>query len=258
MSEIKCLDHGYVRLVDSMGDDLSIVRAARVSHDAAWRTGQDAGKDEKLIRYLMKNRHNTPFEMVEFKFEVKLPIFVVRQWHRHRTWSYNEVSARYTELPGEFYVPELEVIGIQDTKNKQGRQFRKEENHEYALIQSRNLYIDKCKEAYQHYQFLLKREWPRELARCILPFSTYTKMFAKVDLHNLFHFLTERLNPGAQYEIQVYAEAMLRLIQPIVPVAVQAWLETRMSMKSTEELEQQITQLQAELAFLKAAAEINQ
>lgn len=219
----KILDHGYVRLIDHMGDDLSIVRAARVSHDAAWRTGEDAGKDEKLIRYLMDNSHNTPFEMVEFCFEVKLPIFVVRQWHRHRTWSYNEVSARYTVLPEEFYVPDLEKIGTQDKKNKQARDMRTNHLVDYALIQSRNLYLDKCREAFQHYKFLLDRGWPRELARCVLPFSTYTKMFAKVDLHNLFHFLGERLSPGAQYEIRVYAQAMLDLIRPIVPVAVQAW-----------------------------------
>lgn len=220
---IKCLDHGYVRLVDSMGNDLSIVRSARVSFDAAWRTGQDEGKDEKLINYLMKNRHTTPFESVTFTFDVKAPIFVFRQWHRHRTWSYNEVSARYTELPSEFYVPEIEHIGVQSENNKQAREFRTDYNIDYALGQSRNLYIDKCKEAYQHYQFLLNRGWPRELARMILPFSTYSKMFATVNLHNLFHFLELRLHPHAQYEIRVYAEAMLELITPIVPHAVNAW-----------------------------------
>lgn len=252
---INVLDHGYVRLADYMGSDLSIVRAARVSHDASWRTGLDAGKDEKLIRYLMKNSHNTPFEMVEFCFEVKLPIFVVRQWHRHRTWSYNEVSARYTELPAEFYVPDIEKIGSQDQMNKQSRDLQTQHLDEYGLIQSRNLYIDKCNEAFQHYKFVLGRGWPREIARCVLPFSTYTKMFAKVDLHNLLHFLNERLAPGAQYEIRVYAQAILELITPIVPVAVAAWEEKRLERSTSDEFSTKIGQLEAELQLLRTAAE---
>lgn len=252
----KVLDHGHVRLVDHVGSDLSIVRAARVSHDAAWRTGLDAGKDEKLIRYLMNNAHNTPFEMVDFTFEVKLPIFVVRQWHRHRTWSYNEVSARYTELPAEFYVPDLDKIGKQDTKNHQSRDMRTQHLAEYGLIQARNLYIDKCKQAHEHYRFLLDRRWPRELARCVLPFSTYTKMFAKVDLHNLFHFLHERLASGAQYEIRVYAKAMLDLIKPIVPVAVEAWEEKRRKWDRLAHLEEDYEKLLSEVELLRASAKV--
>lgn len=258
---IKVLDHGYVRLVDHMGSDLSIVRAARVSHDAAWRTGLDAGKDEKLINFLMEHHHNTPFEMVEFCFEVKLPIFVVRQWHRHRTWSYNEVSARYTELPAEFYVPDLDKIGTQDKKNHQSRkiqdqdltrQMRTQHLAEYGLIQSRNLYIDKCKEAFEHYKFILDRGWPREIARCVLPFSMYTKMFAKVDLHNLFHFLGERLAPGAQYEIRVYAQALLELIKPIVPVAVEAWERKLAGYDKVDDLQKQLSEAEAQIALLIA------
>jgi thymidylate synthase (FAD) len=119
---IDVLDHGFVRLVDHMGDDLSIVRAARVSYDAAWRAGEDQGSDERLIRYLWKNHHTTPFEAVTFTFEVKAPIFVLRQWHRHRTWSYNELSARYSELPEEYYVPDPKNIGCAESEaNKQGR-----------------------------------------------------------------------------------------------------------------------------------------
>ena len=259
---VKVLDHGYVRLVESMGSDLSIVRAARVSYDAAWRSGVDAGKDEKLIHYLMINRHNTPFEMVEFTFEIKAPIFVFRQWHRHRTWSYNEVSARYTELPEEFYVPELEKIGTQSKSSKQARviqdqdlarQTRTQHLADYGLIQSRNLYIDKCKEAHQHYKFLLARGWPRELARSVLPVSTYSKMFAKVDLSNLFHFLGLRLHEHAQYEIRVYAQAMLDLIQPIVPVAVEAWEKKQAENTKLTELEAQIAQLKGELEIALAA-----
>jgi thymidylate synthase ThyX len=122
--QIDVLDHGYVRLTDNMGDDLSVVRAARVSYDADWRAGEDEGKDKKLIEYMISHGHTSPFEAVTFTFEVKAPIFVFRQWHRHRTWSYNELSARYGELPAEFYVPHESCIGTQSKSNKQGREFK--------------------------------------------------------------------------------------------------------------------------------------
>lgn len=132
MNEIKVLDHGYVRLVDHMGNDLSIVRSARVSYNADWRTGEDEGKDEKLIHYLVKNHHTSPLESVQFTFQVKAPIFVFRQWHRHRTQSYNEVSARYTELPEEFYIPAVEHIGEQSSSNKQMRNIVELSKEEWA------------------------------------------------------------------------------------------------------------------------------
>ncbi|MBD3293813.1 MAG: FAD-dependent thymidylate synthase [Armatimonadia bacterium] len=219
-NKIDVLDHGYVRLVDHMGDDLSVVRAARVSHDAAWRTGEDAGKDEKLINFLLKNKHTSPFEHVIFTFEVKAPIFVFRQWHRHRTWSFNEVSARYSELPEEFYLPKAEHIGTQSIDNHQSRdldQFNDPATDTIPLMKSTMLY------AFSAYRELLKQGVPRELARTVLPVATYSKMFATVDLHNLFHFLTLRLHEHAQYEIRVYAEAMYQLIKPIVPVCAKAW-----------------------------------
>lgn len=128
---INVLDHGFVRLVDSMGSDLSIIRSARVSYDAEWRTGEDEGKDEKLIRYLWKNNHVSPFESVTFTFEIAGPIFVIRQWQRHR-WSYNEVSARYSELPEEFYVPEPRHITTQSSNNKQMRTDEQHKNAEWA------------------------------------------------------------------------------------------------------------------------------
>lgn len=218
---IKVLDHGLVRLVDSMGSDLSIVRAARVSYDAEWRAGEDEGKDAKLINYLMKNRHTSPFESVSFTFEVKAPIFVLRQWHRHRTWSFNEVSARYSELPEEFYVPYLDQITTQSTSNKQMRTV--EQHPDAADMQ--NLIISTSREAFTAYKSLIADGCPRELARSVLPVGTYSHMFATVDLHNLFHFLKLRLHSHAQYEIRVYAEAMLELIEPVVPVAVAAFRE---------------------------------
>lgn len=217
-SLINVLDHGFVRLVDHMGNDLSIVRSARVSYDAEWRSGEDEGKDAKLIDYLVRNRHTSPLESVNFTFEVKAPIFVLRQWHRHRTWKYNEVSARYTELPEEFYVPALEQITTQSTDNKQ---MRTTVQHPNANIWQACI-VETCQEAFADYRAMLSNGVPRELARSVLPLATYSRMFATVDLHNLAHFLTLRLHEHAQYEIRVYAEAMLKLIEPIVPVAVAA------------------------------------
>lgn len=222
--QIKCLDHGHVRLVDYMGNDLSIVRSARVSYDAEWRTGEDEGKDKRLIGYLMRNRHTSPFEAVSFTFEVKAPIFVFRQWHRHRTWSYNEISARYSELPEEYYIPDPSIVGVQSKNNKQVREISYLESHTRGL--QCEVLRGTCIEAFKTYKYLLAVGWPRELARSVLPVNTYSKMFATVDLHNLFHFLRLRLHPHAQFEIKVYAEAMLELITPIVPVAVDAFLDS--------------------------------
>lgn len=220
--EKKVLDYGFVRLVDSMGSDLAIVRAARVSYAAEWRAGDDEGKDAKLIAYLLKNKHTSPFEAVSFTFEVCAPIFVFRQWHRHRTWSYNEVSARYTELPEVYYIPEVEQVTTQSTSNKQMR--TETFNPEAASLRLDMLAL--ATQAFHVYKSLLERGCPRELARTVLPLSTYSRMFATVDLHNLFHFLRLRLNPHAQYEIRVYAEAILEMVAVVCPVAAAAFRET--------------------------------
>lgn len=218
---------GFVRLVDHMGDDLSVVRSARVSYDADWRDELEVTtrgkmakpKDEKLIDYLWKNKHTSPFEAVTFTFEVKAPIFVFRQWHRHRTWSFNEVSARYTQLDEGHYVPSLEQITTQSDSNKQ---MRTNEEHPYSEILQRTI-SDQCKNAFHIYNQLIVTGCPRELARSVLPVAAYSRMFATVDLHNLFHFLRLRLHEHSQYEIRVYAQAMLELIEPIVPVCVKAF-----------------------------------
>lgn len=219
MEKIDVLDHGFVRLVDSMGSDLSIARAARVSYDAAWRAGEDQGGDDRLIRYLWCNHHTTPFEAVTLTFEVKAPIFVFRQWHRHRTWSFNELSARYRELPEEFYVPDVSVVTTQSASNKQ---MRTNDQHPHATgIAAR---IDaSCRDAFREYKALIEDGCPRELARSVLPVATYSHMFATVDLLNLFRFLTLRCDAHAQYEIRVYADAMRELVRSIVPVSVSAW-----------------------------------
>lgn len=238
---INVLDHGFVRLMSftqpalhaqqwvdgtqesnaalNWSGDLEIVRNARVSYDADWRTGEDAGKDEKLIGYMIRNHHTSPFEALVFTFEVKAPIFVMRQWHRHRTWSYNEVSARYSELPEEFYVPAIEQITTQSTSNKQMRTME-----QHPLAGELNSAVrDFCQASFRTYKAMLEIGMPRELARGILPLNTYTRMFATVDLHNLLHFLRLRLHEHAQYEIRVYAEALLELIRPIAPFAIAAF-----------------------------------
>lgn len=217
---IQLLNHGHIRLVDHMGNDLSVVRSARVSYDAEWRAGEDDGKDAKLIRYLWKNNHVSPFEAVTFTFDVKAPIFNFRQWQRHR-WSYNEVSARYTELPEEFYVPEVEQITLQSTSNKQ---MRTTERHPMAASLRESINAC-CAQAFEHYHQLLRLGVPRELARGVLPMNTYSHMFATANLRSVLHFIKGRMHIHAQYEIRVYAEAMLALIEPIVPVTVAAFRE---------------------------------
>ena len=215
---------GFVRLVDHMGSDLSVVRSARVSYNADWREGdaQDDKSDAKLLRYLWKNKHTSPFEAASFTFEVKAPIFVFRQWHRHRTWSYNEVSARYTTLDEGYYLPDENQITTQSASNKQ---MRTDTIHQKAA--SIRSYIEEsCESSLAEYLRLIHEGCPRELARSVLPVATYSRMFASVDLHNLFHFLKLRMHSHSQYEIRVYAEAMLKLIEPIVPVCVQAFKES--------------------------------
>lgn len=218
--QVPVLDHGFVRLVDHMGSDLSIVRAARVSYDAAWRAGEDEGSDQRLINYLWKNKHTTPFESATFTFEIKAPIFVFRQWHRHRTWSYNELSARYRELPEEFYVPAIDKVAFQSQTNKQGRGDLMEAGYAERV---REIITDTSRTAFESYKWMLQMGVAKELARSVLPVNTYSHMFASVNLLNLFKFLELRLHSHAQYEIRVYAEAMLELIRPLVPVCCEAF-----------------------------------
>lgn len=220
-NKIDVLDYGLVRLVDHMGSDLSVVRSARVSYDAEWRSGDDTGKDAKLINYLIKNHHTSPLESVTFTFEVKAPIFVLRQWMRHRTWSFNEISARYAVLPEELYVPELLQISTQSDTNKQ---MRTEIQHPFAQEIQNKIKIQN-NNSFESYKELIDSGCPRELARTVLPVGVYSHMFATVDLHNLTHFIKLRSHSHSQYEIRVYADAMLKLIEPIVPECVKAITE---------------------------------
>jgi len=215
--EIKVLDHGLLRLIDSMGSDLSISRNARVSYAAEPRK-----QDTKLINYLIKNNHWSPLESCSITFEVKAPIFVFRQWHRHRSQTFNEISARYKELPEEFYIPELDQITTQSTDNKQMRTSEQNPNAEFIklLIEVEN------KSSFKKYHILLDKGCPREIARSVLPVGTYSHMFATSNLRSWFHFLQQRLHEHAQYEIRIYAEAILEILLELFPIATEAFIET--------------------------------
>jgi thymidylate synthase (FAD) len=222
---IECLDKGHVTLVDVMPRlapngqtaDYAIVQAARVSYGDGTKT---VNEDRGLIRYLMRHAHTTPFEMIEFKFKVKVPIFVGRQWARHRMSSTNEYSGRYSIMKDEFYFPTLEDVHLQSQTNKQGGNQQADSDNAQEFLQKMN---DLCDKAYATYEEYLDKGLAREQARMVLPVNNYTEFYWKIDLHNLFHFLALRCDAHAQYEIRVFADAILKLIQPIVPVAVEAW-----------------------------------
>ena len=213
---VKVLDKGFVKLVEVMGDDSSIVQSARVSYGKGTKS---VSEDEGLIRYLMRHQHSTPFEMVEFKFHCRMPIFVARQWIRHRTANVNEVSARYSEMPDWFYEPEAELCTTQSAQNKQGGTGTQVENAA-ALAAS---FPKTQSEAYEKYEEYIEAKMRRELARVNLPVSLYTEWYWKIDLHNLFHFLKLRLDAHAQYEIRVFGEAMAELVKEKVPMAWKAF-----------------------------------
>jgi thymidylate synthase (FAD) len=225
------LDHGFVRAVDYMGDDSAIVQAARVSYGRGTkRVQEDAG----LIRYLMRHRHTTPFEMCEIKFHVKLPIFVARQWIRHRTASVNEYSARYSVLDKEFYIPAPAQLAAQSGTNRQGRGDVLDGDEAARVL---DILRGDAERTYAHYASMLnegeaadpaRRGLARELARMNLTLNTYTQWYWKTDLHNLFHFLSLRADAHAQYEIRVYADVMLRMTEAWVPVAAAAFRDYRL------------------------------
>lgn len=232
--EVDVLDHGKVALIEVMGDDSSIVDAARVSYGKGTKK---SSSDRALIRYLLRHRHTTPFEMVEFKFYCKMPIFVARQWIRHRTANVNEYSARYSILDNEFYIPEKEQIAEQSRSNNQGRDeiFPKEEAEQIRLD------IDEhSSHAYNLYRVLLndeddiiyddkKSKLARELSRMVIPTNIYTQWIWKIDLHNMFHFLGLRMDPHAQWEMRQYANEMAKMVKKVVPIAYEAFEDYRLN-----------------------------
>ena len=220
------LDHGFIRVIDYMGDDAAIVQAARVSYGAGTKHVQN---DEGLIRYLMRHWHSTPFEMCEVKLHVKLPVFVARQWIRHRTANVNEYSARYSILDREFYIPAPDQLAAQSTVNNQGRGEVLQGEEAARVLE---LLKSDANRAYDHYEAMLSQDGQqglaRELARMNLPANIYTQWYWKVDLHNLFHFLRLRADAHAQYEIRVYAEAIAACVKDWVPLAYGAFEDYRM------------------------------
>ena len=217
----KVLDHGFVRVIDYMGNDTSIVQAARVSYGEGTKKSRD---DKSLIFYLMRHWHSTPFEMCEIKLHVKLPVFVARQWIRHRTANVNEYSARYSILDNEFYIPKSENLASQSSSNNQGRGDVLEGEEAKKVIQI--LKSDSLR-SYKSYEKMLSKEnkkgLARELARMNLPTNIYTQWYWKTDLHNLFNFIRLRNDLHAQYEIRVYAEKIAELVKKWVPFAFEAF-----------------------------------
>ena len=235
---IPVLDKGFIRVIDYMGDDSAIVQAARVSYGKGTKqTNQDRG----LIQYLMRHRHTTPFEMCDIKFHIKLPIFIARQWIRHRTASVNEYSARYSIMNNEFYIPRPEDMAMQSKSNKQGRDNILSPEESEKLLR---LLVEDSQSCYDHYQEMINEDvqgntinednpsLARELARMNLTLNFYTEWYWKINLHNLFHFLALRADPHAQYEIRVYAEAMLDIVKEWVPFAYEAFMEYKVNSAS--------------------------
>jgi thymidylate synthase (FAD) len=218
--EFKVLDKGFVRLVDYLGGDERIVQAARVSYGAGTKSVRE---DQALIRYLMRHLHTSPFEQVILTFHVKLPIFVARQWIRHRTARLNEISGRYSVMEDEFYLPEAENVRFQSRDNKQGRATEEVPAHLCAEVLA-TLKSEQT-DLYKNYMDLIDKKIARELARVNLPLSLYTQWYWQVDLHNLFHFLRLRMDTHAQLEIRLYAEAMAKMAQAVAPHAYEAFEE---------------------------------
>ena len=221
-----CLDHGFVRVVDYMGDDAAICQAARVSYG---RGTKAVSNDAGLIRYLMRHWHSTPFEMCEIKLHVKLPVFVARQWIRHRTANVNEYSARYSILDREFYIPSPDKLAAQSVVNNQGRGEALSGDEAARVLEYLKGDAARC---YDHYSEMISQDdqqgLARELARMNLPANVYTQWYWKVDLHNLFHFLRLRADAHAQYEIRVYAEEICKVVADWVPAACGAFEDYRM------------------------------
>ncbi len=218
--EIKVLDKGFVRLVDDMGGDERIVQAARVSYGDGTKSYR---QDRALIHYLLRNEHTSPFEQVQLTFHTKMPIFVARQWVRHRTARLNEISGRYSIMKEEFYVPEADQMRFQSKDNKQARSDEPLSDREAEFM------IDEMVEdqrlLYGHYLAMVEKGLAREIARANLPNSLYTEWYWQMDLHNLLRFLMLRMDPHAQYEIRVYAEAMAKCVQAVAPMAYEAFEE---------------------------------
>ena len=279
--QFNCLDHGFVRLIDYMGGDDAVVQSARVSYGKGTKKFSE---DKGLVRYLMRHRHTTPFEMVELKFHAKMPIFVARQWIRHRTANVNEYSARYSVMDNEFYIPKESDLAVQSSSNRQGRGKTVPPSEAEKVIQ---LLKEDGARAYEHYTHLLNEDseksgepkdkdrsmLARELARMGLSLNFYTQWYWKIDFHNLCHFLGLRLDSHAQYEIRVYAEEMAKIARAVAPNSYEAFEDYHLNSislsgpevecmkeilkgKSTEEVAESINNKREREEFLAKFAKI--
>lgn len=245
---VAVLDHGFVRVMDYMGNDTSVVQAARLSYGVGTK---QVSQDKGLIYYLLRHAHTTPFEMCEIKFHVKLPIFIARQWIRHRTANVNEYSARYSILENEFYLPTRENLAVQSKQNRQGRDEVLDDVHAARVLQILKEDAERC---YAHYEDMLNEDMQghvidenkpclaRELARMNLTLNHYTQWYWKIDLHNLLHFLRLRADPTAQYEIRVYGLAMLEMVRAWVPLCYQAFMEYKLNAVTLSATAKQVLQ----------------
>jgi len=224
--EFKLLDHGFVRVVDYMGNDSSVVQGARVSYGAGTKK---VSEDVGLINYLMRHFHSTPFELCDIKFHIKCPIFVARQWLRHRSVSANEYSARYSIVDNQYYVPEIDKISVQSASNKQGRG-EIVDNERAKIVQDTIKEI--AENSYNEYNEMLEDGIAREIARVCLPLNFYTEFYWKINLHNLMHFLKLRADSHAQYEIRVYALKMMEIMKLWVPHTYDAFMDYKINAKN--------------------------
>lgn len=244
--EIKCLDHGFVRYIEHMGTDKTIVEAARVSYKSPSKGDE---QDKKLLQYLWKNKHTSPFEMCKLQLNIKMPLFVMRQYIRHRMQNVNELSARYTQLPNEFYIPT--AWRPQDTKNKQGSVETEDWNPDVILndvyigegdcfgdipIKASSLLRKRCKEAYETYENMLEAGIAREMARMVLPVNIYTEIYCCWDLKNLIHFITLRDDSHAQAEIAVYGRAIKQIAKELFPWVIEAYDKYKFKLEETDAL----------------------
>jgi len=230
--EFPVLDHGFIRLVDYLGSDQRIVQSARVSYGEGTKAVR---QDQGLINYLMRNNHTSPFEQVNFTFHVKMPIFVARQWIRHRTGRVNEISGRYSIMADEFYTPDEEHVNFQSDNNRQGRSTKEVpaeiKKEFYSIIKEDQERVS------SNYHKMLDLDLARELSRIDLPLSLYTQWYWQMDLHNLFHFLSLRLDEHAQYEIRVYAQIILEMVRKVCPYATEAFENYKINSKTFDKKE---------------------
>lgn len=258
--EVRIHQHGFVALVDAMPRlvpegqtaDAAIVQAARVSYGQGTKK---VNEDRGLIRYLLRHRHTTPFEMLEFKFHIAMPIFIARQWIRHRTANVNEYSARYSIVPDQFYKPSVDQVRKQSSSNRQGGDERFTDTPDEAKTAEAFLaYLDEAEGLYAKYEQLTEAGVSRELARIALPVSVYTQWYWKCDLHNILRFLSLRLDPHAQEEIRVYSQAMAALLEPIVPITMEAFRDYELDAVRLTKLEIEALRQAAAGAGLKDVA----